>query len=115
FRPAGAGSRFASLVISDNAAGSPRSVSLPGVGQAAPLPSPWAAQDIGAVGVPGRSTFANGTFTVSGAGADVWGTADAFQFAFQPLAGDGTIVARVSAIQPVAPWTKTGVMILQSL
>ena len=35
-------------------------------------------------------------FSIAGAGADVWGTADAFHYAYRTLDGDGTIVARVS-------------------
>jgi hypothetical protein len=36
-------------------------------------------------------------FTVSGAGADIWGTADSFHFAYTALNGDGQIVARVTS------------------
>ena len=48
---------------------------------------------------------------MKGAGADVWGTADAFHFAYEPLSGDGTIVARVATLQNVHAWVKAGVMI----
>ena len=75
------------------------------------LPEPWRAEDIGAVGATGRSSESGGTFTLVGAGADVWGTADAFQFAYQPMPGDGTIIARVGSVQSVHAWTKAGVMI----
>ena len=51
----------------------------------------------------------------AGAGADVWGTADAFHYAYRTLDGDGTIVARVASIQNVNAWTKAGVMIRNSL
>ena len=45
------------------------------------LLSPWATQDIGAVGLTGSASYAAATktFTVTGAGADIWGTADAFR------------------------------------
>jgi len=79
------------------------------------LPSGWSNGDIGAVGAAGDSTFTGGTFTVTGAGADVWGTADALQFAYQSMTGDFTIVARVVSIQNVNAWTKAGVMIRNSL
>src|SRR5205823_5621229 len=52
-----------------------------------------------------------GTFTVAGAGADIWGTADAFQYVYQPLTGDGQIVARVASQQNTNAWAKAGVMI----
>jgi regulation of enolase protein 1 (concanavalin A-like superfamily) len=82
---------------------------------AATLPSPWAAQDIGPVGPSGRADVHGGTWTVSGSGADVWGTADAFQYVYQPLAGDGSIVARVVTVENVDVWTKAGVMIRERL
>jgi hypothetical protein len=47
--------------------------------------------------------------------SDVWGTADAFQYVYQPLDGDGTIVARVATVQNTASWAKAGVMIRTSL
>jgi hypothetical protein len=81
------------------------------------LPPGWATTDIGAVGATGSATFSAGppAFTVRGAGADVWGSADAFRFVHLPLAGDGDIVARVAAVQNVNAWTKAGVMIRSTL
>ncbi|HVZ19897.1 MAG TPA: hypothetical protein VG871_02480 [Vicinamibacterales bacterium] len=75
------------------------------------LPGEWMSQDIGAVGIAGSATQSNGIYTLEGAGADVWGTADAFQFAYEPMTGDGTIVARVASLQGTEAWTKVGVMI----
>jgi hypothetical protein len=119
FEPTAAGARSASLRITSNAAGSPHSATLTGDGLAssttpAPLPSPWTTRDIGAVGVTGSASYASGTFTVRGAGADVWGTVDAFRYVYRTLAGDGEIVARVATIENVDPWVKAGVMIRQA-
>src|SRR5207248_6734764 len=47
--------------------------------------------------------------------ADVWGTADAFHYVYQPLSGDGSIVARVATVSNQASWVKAGVMIRGSL
>jgi hypothetical protein len=82
----------------------------------ATFPAPWVRQDIGAVGASGSGGFDNstGTFTVKGAGADVWGTADAFDYVYRPLTGDGWIVARVASIQNTSSWAKAGVMIRES-
>ena len=77
------------------------------------LPAPWVTADVGAVGVTGAAAHDSGMFTVRGAGEDVWGTADAFRFVYQPLPGDGEIVARVASVEPVAAWVKAGVMIRQ--
>ncbi len=78
---------------------------------AAALPSPWQNQDVGTTGQAGSTTFSSGTFTVRGAGADIWGSSDAFQFAYQPLAGDGSIVARVTGIQNTNTFAKAGIML----
>ena len=76
-----------------------------------PLPAGWQSQDIGSVGKAGSGTGNGTAFTVTGAGADVWGTADAFHYVYQTLSGDGTITARVAAISGTQSWTKVGVMI----
>jgi len=81
-----------------------------------PLPSPWTAQDLGAPTLAGSSTFNAGVFTVSGAGVDIWGTSDQFQFVSQPLTGDGEIVAKVESLgPPTHPYAKAGVMIREDL
>jgi hypothetical protein len=84
---------------------------------AAGLDAPWATADIGAVGRTGSGTFAPGTgiYTVAGAGADIWGSADAFRYVYQPLTGDGQIVARVASVQNTDVWVKAGVMIRTDL
>jgi regulation of enolase protein 1 (concanavalin A-like superfamily) len=81
------------------------------------LPDGWLQADIGAVGVMGNAMFdaATGTYTVSGGGADVWGTADAFHFAYTTLTGDGSVTARVTNVSSTAPWVKAGVMIRGSV
>jgi hypothetical protein len=93
------------------------SASLVLVVNAAAFADSWTHQDIGAVGVAGSATYSSSTstFTVTGAGADVWGTADALQYAYVPLAGDGRIVARLTSVQHVSAWTKAGVMIRETL
>jgi len=113
-----AGTRAASLSLASNALDSPSTVGITGIGTSetgTAVPTPWSTRDIGTTGVIGSATFANGAFTVSGAGADVWGAADAFHFTYQSLPGDGSIVARVATVQGSDPWTKVGVMIRQSL
>ena len=81
------------------------------------LPTGWSNSDVGVVGVSGNSSYdsTRGTFTVTGAGADVWNTADAFQYAFTQMTGNTSIVARVAAVSNGAAWVKVGVMIRQSL
>lgn len=79
------------------------------------LPAPWQTQDIGAVGTTGTASGSSGTFTVEGAGADVWGSADAFRYVWQAIDGDVDVIARVVSVENVAPWVKAGVMIRERL
>ena len=56
-----------------------------------------------------------GTYTMTGSGADIWGNADEFHFAYKMLTGQGSIVARVESVQETNAWAKAGVMIRESL
>jgi len=58
---------------------------------------------------------ASGDITMSGAGVDIWGTADEFRFVFKTLTGNGSIAAKVDSLVDREAWTKAGVMIRQSL
>jgi hypothetical protein len=73
-------------------------------------------QDIGDVGMPGSATFdPSGTYTVTGSGSDIWDVADSFHYLYEPLSGDGQIVARIVDVGQTDFWTKAGVMIRDSL
>jgi regulation of enolase protein 1 (concanavalin A-like superfamily) len=77
------------------------------------LPSGWTSRDIGATG--GGSTSSNGTWTVSGSGANIWGASDAFQFAYRSTTGDFDISARLAAFDGPNEWSKAGLMVRESL
>jgi glucose/arabinose dehydrogenase len=79
------------------------------------LPSPWQTTNIGSTGAAGSAGFNNGTFTVSGSGSDIWGTADAFRYVYQSLSGNIDIRARVTGISNTNAWAKAGVMIRETL
>jgi len=79
------------------------------------LPTPWLSQGVGSVNIAGSAGYSAGTFTVKGSGADIWDDTDAFHFVYQPLNGDGQIVARVVSVQNTDQWAKAGVMIRESL
>ncbi len=86
------------------------------IGNAAPLvPAPWTAKDIASPAVAGTATESAGTFTVSGAGTDIFNTSDQFQFVYQQVSGDTQIVARVASLQAANAWSKAGVMIRSDL
>jgi hypothetical protein len=81
-----------------------------------PLPGLWLDQDVGSTGVAGNASYASGVFTVKGAGAQIYGTADGFHYVYQPLTGDGTIVARVVSVQGAgSSYAAAGVMIRETL
>jgi hypothetical protein len=79
------------------------------------LPSGWSDGDIGTVGVAGSGTYANGVFTVEGGGQEIYGTSDAFNFAYQSMSGDGTILTRVVSVQGASGYATAGVMIRETL
>ena len=85
---------------------------VPGSG---PPPAPWVTSDVGSTGAAGSAIVSGSTFTLKGAGADIWNTSDAFRFVDQPMSGDGQITARVTAVQNTNAWAKAGVMIRETL
>jgi hypothetical protein len=56
-----------------------------------------------------------GTYTMTAEGADIWGNADEFHFAWKELSGAGSIVAKVESVSDTDPWAKAGVMIRDTL
>jgi hypothetical protein len=83
--------------------------------QSGALPAPWMNTDVGATGLAGAAVIEGGIWALRGAGADIWGRADAFHYVARPMSGDGTIVARVAAVSPGDPWAKAGLMLRSSL
>jgi regulation of enolase protein 1 (concanavalin A-like superfamily) len=64
---------------------------------------------------------ATGTYTVTGAGTDIWNASDNFEYCNRALTGDGTIIARVSSMTVTSGTgainisAKAGLMIRESL
>lgn len=82
----------------------------------APQPAaPWASADVGTVGTVGGTSFDGTSYSLMGSGADIWGTADGFRYVYQPLTGDGEIVARVASTSSATSSGRSGVMIRESL
>ncbi len=77
-----------------------------------PLPT---SDDVGAVSPAGSDTFDGATYTLTGSGADIWGTTDAFHYVWTQMGGNFAITTRVGSVQDVDAWTKAGVMIRESL
>jgi hypothetical protein len=73
----------------------------------------WTTARIG----PGASdSFIDGTFfSVLNRGADIWGTSDAFTYAYTQWSGDGALTARLNQLDQADQWTKGGLMFRESL
>jgi PKD repeat protein len=80
------------------------------------VPAPWQSVDVGTPLMAGRADYSanSNSFYVDGAGADVAGNNDQFHYVYQPLNGNGTIIARVRYQTVSSPWAKAGIMIKES-
>ena len=78
------------------------------------LPVPWQETDIGSVATIGTTAISNGVYTVSGAGS-ISDTADSFHFVYQPLTGNGEMVAQIMSAENTGANGCVGVMIRESL
>jgi RHS repeat-associated protein len=68
------------------------------MGGAGACPQGWTCEDIGSPGQAGSQSFAgDGIWTISGGGADIWGTSDQFHSVYQSVTGTMTITAQVAA------------------
>ena len=88
------------------------SATLPGV-----LPPQFTSADIGSPSPAGSAPFCGGQFIISGGGADIWGTADAFQYVYVyvPVSTNCDIRARVVSVQNTSNNAKAAVMIRETL
>ncbi len=78
----------------------------------------FSSQDIGATTPAGSFSFDGNVYTIQADGADIFGTADAFHYAYRQISGDCQMTVRVTSLASVAGsdgWSKAGVMIRQSL
>jgi GH35 family endo-1,4-beta-xylanase len=84
-------------------------------GYVAATPPLGASGYIGVAGLPGSLTASNGTYVLSGAGTNVYSTADNFYFAYSPWVGDVALVTYVSNLTDTSEYAKAGIMIRESL
>jgi regulation of enolase protein 1 (concanavalin A-like superfamily) len=82
----------------------------PGMPRVFTLPALWSSFDVGAVGVTGSAFVDDGTFTIKGAGADVWGTSDSFHIVGTLVSNDSEVVARVTSQDGANTFAKAGVI-----
>ncbi|WP_421897521.1 T9SS type A sorting domain-containing protein [Marinoscillum sp.] len=82
------------------------------------LPDPWDNTDIGSVGLAGSTVdkYSGQVFVIQGSGSNIWGSADEFQYAYQPFSGDGEIISMIPSISPdVDDYMKAGLMFREAL
>jgi regulation of enolase protein 1 (concanavalin A-like superfamily) len=75
----------------------------------------WTVRDIGQPPAGGHASFGPDLLTLTSSGAEVAGIADQFTFAYRPIAGNATIVAKVDALQALDAGAQAGVMIRGAL
>jgi regulation of enolase protein 1 (concanavalin A-like superfamily) len=86
-------------------------------------PQDWTRRDVNSLtiwfrGIPasvGSFTPTQTGYTITAAGADIWGTADQFHFAYKQLSGNGSITAKVVSLTNTHNRAKAGVMIRETL
>jgi hypothetical protein len=79
------------------------------------LPSGWQSDDVGAPALAGSTRMDGNTWVVAGAGENIWGSADEFQYAHKYVNGDVTMTARVDSMDATHAWAKAGLMVRSGL
>ena len=71
--------------------------------------------DIDTGGVTGNTTdLGNGSYTVEGAGSDLWDQSDHFRYVYAQISGDFDCRVLVSDLQVTNPWSKAGIQLRAS-
>ncbi|MDA1190334.1 MAG: hypothetical protein O3A46_01475 [Candidatus Poribacteria bacterium] len=76
----------------------------------------WTSVDIN-TGIDGSTDFdeANGSWTITANGHDIWDASDGFRFTYQEVEGDFSMSAQVVSVQNTNAWAKAGVMARNNL
>jgi len=88
-------------------------------------PQDWTADEVAALTIWFRGyrqsvggisyNAATQTYTMTGAGADIYGESDEFHYAYKQLSGPGSITAKVESLSDIHEYSKAGVMIRETL
>jgi hypothetical protein len=82
-----------------------------GSAPASGCPTGWVCTDVGDPAPTGGQAVTGSTWQVEGGGADIWGTADAFHYVYEDMAGDGSVSTRVVSQSDSDQNAKAGVMV----
>ncbi len=77
--------------------------------------STFTSVDIGSTKLAGSTTINGSSYTIKASGNDIAGPSDSFHYHSTPLKGDGQITAKLESVTNNDVWTKTGVMIRDTL
>ncbi|HEY1121846.1 MAG TPA: PQQ-dependent sugar dehydrogenase, partial [Haloferula sp.] len=72
-------------------------------------------QDIGSPALAGSTVRNGNVITITAGGTDIWGTSDQFHFAHQQRTGDFDVSVRIESVVQSDLYTKTGLMVRDSL
>jgi regulation of enolase protein 1 (concanavalin A-like superfamily) len=86
-------------------------------GDAGNISGSWLDRDLGNPGTIGSVSAASGTYNITGGGAGLESSSDQFQYLYQTLNGDGTLVAKVASLTNTggSARARAGVMVRDSL
>ena len=103
YGPLAAGTVFCCVVLSASLA-------------VAALPVDWSGVDVGSSPLAGSGAETGGTWTVTGNGADIWGTSDQCHYAYAQARGDFDVSCRITGMTGGTDgWRKAGLMARASL
>ncbi len=72
--------------------------------------------DIGDASPAGGASYSNGTWTVSGAGSDLWYSSEPdYHFAYLPVTGDASIIAQITSFSASEDQAKAGLVFTEDL
>ena len=69
--------------------------------------------DVGAALVPGHASFADGRYTITSAGYNVWYTRDEFRFLYRKMDGDASLAADIAYPNPMGFGDRKAVLVIR--
>lgn len=75
----------------------------------------FTSQDIGSPALAGSTERDGNAITITAGGTDIWGTSDQFHFAHQQRTGDFDVSVRIESVVQADLYTKTGLMVRDTL
>jgi len=76
-------------------------------------PTGWNCNDIGGALPAGTQSSSGNSWTVTGGGADIWGTSDQFHYVWRSMTNNNSVSAHIASLTGtnLSTWAKAGVML----